>query len=131
MIDGVESEALLVLLDGYGVCASAGSACASGAMEPSHVLTAMGYSAEQALGALRLTLGHASTEADVDLALQAVPAAVAQLRGFSASERRGAGPNLVGRLAELRELWRNACAGGHVGRCGLLGRRCSHARAGP
>jgi cysteine desulfurase len=44
----------------------------------------MGYSAEQALGALRLTLGHASTEADVDLALRAVPAAVAQLRGFSA-----------------------------------------------
>jgi len=87
-IDGVESEALLVLLDGYGVCASAGSACASGAMEPSHVLTAMGYSAEQALGALRLTLGHASTEADVDLALRAVPAAVAQLRGFSP---RGAG----------------------------------------
>jgi cysteine desulfurase len=83
-IDGVESEALLVLLDGYGLCASAGSACASGAMEPSHVLTAMGYSAEQALGALRLTLGHTSTEADVDLALRAVPAAVAQLRAFSA-----------------------------------------------
>jgi cysteine desulfurase len=84
VIDGVESEALLVLLDGYGVCASAGSACASGAMEPSHVLTAMGYSPEQALGALRLTLGHASSRADVDLALRAVPAAVAQLRGFSA-----------------------------------------------
>jgi cysteine desulfurase len=84
VIDGVESEALLVLLDRAGVCASAGSACASGAMEPSHVLMAMGYSAEQALGALRLTLGHASTGADVDLALQAVPAAVAQLRGLFA-----------------------------------------------
>ncbi len=81
LIDGVESEALLVLLDGSGVCASAGSACASGAMEPSHVLTAMGYSPDQALGALRLTLGHSTTEADVELALRAVPAAVSQLRG--------------------------------------------------
>jgi cysteine desulfurase len=81
VIDGVESEALLVVLDELGVAASAGSACASGAMEPSHVLLAMGYSPSQALGALRLTLGHTSTEADVDLALQAVPAAVARLRG--------------------------------------------------
>jgi cysteine desulfurase len=84
LIDGVESEALLVLLDSQGVCASAGSACASGAMEPSHVLTAMGYSAQQALGALRLTLGHGSTDADIELALRAIPAAVAQLRGFPA-----------------------------------------------
>ena len=84
LIDGVESEALLVLLDAYGVCASAGSACASGAMEPSHVLRAMGYSAEQALGALRLTLGPTSTDADVELALRAVPAAISQLRGFPA-----------------------------------------------
>ena len=81
MIDGVESEALLVVLDELGVAASAGSACASGAMEPSHVLLAMGYSPSQALGALRLTLGHTTTEADVDLALQAVPAAVARLQG--------------------------------------------------
>ncbi len=91
-IDGVESEALLVLLDGYGLCASAGSACASGAIEPSHVLTAMGYGAEQALGALRLTLGHTSTEADVDLALEVVPAAVAQLRGFSSRDAGGSAP---------------------------------------
>lgn len=84
VIDGVESEALLVLLDGYGVCASAGSACASGAMEPSHVLTAMGYGAREALGALRLTLGHPSTDADVELALRAIPAAVSQLLGFPA-----------------------------------------------
>lgn len=81
MIDGVESEALLLLLDASGVAASAGSACASGAMEPSHVLLAMGFSADQSLGALRLTLGHTSTAADVDDALRAVPAAVAQLRG--------------------------------------------------
>jgi cysteine desulfurase len=81
VIDGVESEALLVLLDGYGVAASAGSACASGAMEPSHVLLAMGYPADVALGALRLTLGHPTSEADVDLALEAVPAAVSRLGG--------------------------------------------------
>jgi cysteine desulfurase len=81
IIDGVESEALLVLLDEYGVAASAGSACASGAMEPSHVLVAMGYPVEAALGALRLTIGHTSSEADVALALRAVPAAVSRLGG--------------------------------------------------
>jgi cysteine desulfurase len=86
LIDGVESEALLVLLDAAGVAASAGSACASGAMEPSHVLLAMGSSPEVALGALRLTLGHDSTDADVDAALRVVPAAVAQLRAGRYSE---------------------------------------------
>ena len=80
----VESEALLVLLDGAGVGASAGSACTSGAMEPSHVLTAMGVPRERALGSLRLTLGTTTTEADVDAALAAVPQAVARLRGSSA-----------------------------------------------
>ncbi len=81
---GVESEALLVLLDGAGVGASAGSACTSGAMEPSHVLTAMDVPRERALGSLRLTLGTTTTEADVDAALAAVPRAVARLRGSSA-----------------------------------------------
>jgi cysteine desulfurase len=77
---GVESEALLVLLDDAGVCASAGSACASGAMEPSHVLTAMGIPADEALSSIRLSLGSTTTEADVDLALKAIPDAVARLR---------------------------------------------------
>jgi cysteine desulfurase len=77
---GVESEALLVLLDGAGVCAAAGSACTSGAVEPSHVLTAMGVPAERATGALRLSLGATSTDADVDLALEIIPPAVARLR---------------------------------------------------
>ncbi len=75
----VESEALLILLDREGVCASAGSACASGAIEPSHVLVAMGLSAAEANSSLRLSLGTASTNADVDLALQVVPKSVAQL----------------------------------------------------
>lgn len=79
-IDGIENEALLFLLDEAGICASAGSACASGAMEPSHVLTAMGLSRSDALSSLRFTLGHTTTEDEVDLALKAVPDAVARLR---------------------------------------------------
>ena len=77
---GVESEALLMLLDGAGVYASAGSACASGAVEPSHVLAAMGVPRDRALGSLRLTLGRDTTGADVDLALAVIPPAVARLR---------------------------------------------------
>ncbi len=77
---GVESEALLVLLDGVGVYAAAGSACASGAVEPSHVLAAMGVPRERALGALRLSLGPGTTPAYVDRALATVPEAVARLR---------------------------------------------------
>ena len=78
--EGVESESLLVLLDAAGVYASAGSACASGAVDPSHVLAAMGLSRAQAAGSLRLSLGVTTTEADVDLALAAIPAAVARVR---------------------------------------------------
>jgi cysteine desulfurase len=80
LVEGVESEALLVLLGSMGVSASAGSACASGAMEPSHVLTAMGYSETEALGALRLTLGHTTTGEEVDYAAGAVVDAVERLR---------------------------------------------------
>jgi cysteine desulfurase len=69
-----------VLLDDAGVCASAGSACASGAMEPSHVLLAMGIPAELALGSLRLTLGTSTSVADVDVAIKVVADAVARLR---------------------------------------------------
>jgi len=79
LIPGVESEALLFLLDEVGVCASAGSACASGAMEPSHVLVAMGVADDEARGALRLSLGWCTTQADVDAARRAVPEAVGRL----------------------------------------------------
>jgi cysteine desulfurase len=78
--DGVDQEELLVLLDEAGVCASAGSACASGALEPSHVLLAMGQSPEQARQAVRFTLGWSTTEDDVESALATVPKAVEQLR---------------------------------------------------
>jgi cysteine desulfurase len=77
---GVEQEELLVLLDEALVCASAGSACASGAIEPSHVLLAMGVAPADARSAVRFTLGHTTTEATVDQALAATPPAVERLR---------------------------------------------------
>jgi cysteine desulfurase len=79
-LPGTENEAVLVLLDEAGVCASAGAACASGAVEPSPVLLAMGIPKEDALSSIRLTLGPTTTRAEVDLAVAAVPAAVARLR---------------------------------------------------
>jgi len=82
-ITGVESESLLFLLDEADVCASAASACASGAMEPSHVLAAMGVDRSISLGALRLSLGHASTDDDVDRALVAITDAVTRLRSHA------------------------------------------------
>ncbi|TFH16804.1 MAG: cysteine desulfurase [Acidimicrobiales bacterium] len=79
-ITGVESEALLYLLDEADVCASAASACASGAMEPYHVLAAMGVDRTTALGSLRLTLGHTTTDADIDRAIDVLVPAVERLR---------------------------------------------------
>ncbi|MEY3680898.1 MAG: hypothetical protein RL547_1511 [Actinomycetota bacterium] len=84
---GVENEALLYLLDEAGVCASAASACASGAMEPSHVLAAMGVDRSLAHGALRLSLGHTTTDADVEHAIGVVVGAVRHLR--TATTRSG------------------------------------------
>jgi cysteine desulfurase len=83
-VPGVESEPLLFLLDEAGVCASAASACASGAQQASHVLAAMGVPGDLARGALRLSLGWSSTEADVDRAVAAVAGAVARLQGVPA-----------------------------------------------
>ncbi len=79
-IAGIESEALLFLLDEADVCASAASACASGAMEPSHVLAAMGVDRSSALGALRLTLGRTTTGVDIERAIDVIGASVDQLR---------------------------------------------------
>ncbi|MGI8711537.1 MAG: cysteine desulfurase family protein [Acidimicrobiales bacterium] len=91
-IPGVDSEALLFLLDEEGVAASAASSCASGAMQPSHVLAAMGVPLGLVRGALRLSLGWCSTDADVDHALAVIPAAVTRLRGPA----RQAGPGRGG-----------------------------------
>jgi cysteine desulfurase len=82
-VDGVESEALVFALDQLGLCTSAGSACASGALEPSHVLAAMGVDAASARGALRLSLGWSSSDADIDAALVAIPKAIEDLRAAS------------------------------------------------
>ncbi len=79
--EGVDREELVVLLDEAGVCVSAGAACASGALEPSHVLAAMGVPARIARGSIRFSLGHTTSPADVERALAVVPEAVARLRG--------------------------------------------------
>ncbi|MEI8002317.1 MAG: cysteine desulfurase family protein [Actinomycetes bacterium] len=84
-IAGVESETLLVALDRAGVYAAAGSSCASGATEPSHVLLAMGMDRVAARESVRFSLGFASTDADVDHALAVVPETVARLRAASAA----------------------------------------------
>jgi len=76
---GLESEALLFMLERAGIYASAASSCASGAQDPSHVLAAMGYPRQVAAGSLRLSLGFGSTDADVDRALAVIPDAVHQL----------------------------------------------------
>ena len=78
--EGIESEALLFLLEKHDIMASAASSCASGAAEPSHVLSAMGYDRSLAFGSLRLSLGYTSTDQDVDAVLACLPAAVGRLR---------------------------------------------------
>jgi cysteine desulfurase len=80
MVAGTDSEALLMHFDLAGVAVSGGSACSTGAMEPSHVLTAMGVPRELALGAIRFSMGHETTEADVDRAAEVFPAVVGKVR---------------------------------------------------
>ena len=90
--EGVEGESLLLLLDDKGICASSGSACTSGSLDPSHVLLAIGRVHDVAHGSLRLTLGEDATEADVNYIIAAVKDVVEHLRGFS-------------------PVWRDRCAG--------------------
>ena len=81
--EGVEGESLLLLLDAKGICASSGSACPSGSLDPSHVLLAIGRTRELARGSLRLSLCAQNTDEDVDRILEAVPETVQYLRGSS------------------------------------------------
>lgn len=81
--DGIEGEALVIALDLKGLAVSTGAACSSGAIEPSHVLTAMGLSPERARGSLRFSLGKQNTAEDVEFALALVPSTVARLRELS------------------------------------------------
>jgi cysteine desulfurase len=83
LVPGCEGDSLLYLLDAAGVECSAGSACQAGVPQPSHVLLAMGVPEEQAKGALRLTLGHTSTDSDVDAVLAALPSAIERARRAS------------------------------------------------
>lgn len=80
---GVEGETLLLDLDDAGICASTGSACASGSLDPSHVLLSIGCKHEVAHGSLRLTLGAGNTEEDVDYALETIPPIIKRRREMS------------------------------------------------
>lgn len=82
-VRGVEAESLILALDLKGIGTSAGSACTSGSLEPSYVLTAMGVPPEWALGALRCSLGRSTSDADIDYVLEALPAAVQRIRAVS------------------------------------------------
>ena len=90
--EGIEGESLLLLLDDKGVCASSGSACTSGSLDPSHVLLAIGRVHDVAHGSLRLTLGEDADEAQIDYMIGATAEVVSYLRGFS-------------------PVWRDLCAG--------------------
>ena len=81
--EGVSGESLLLLLDSRGICASSGSACASGALDPSHVLLALGLAPEIAQGSLRISLDISNTEEEIDYLLEVIPQVVEQLRGMS------------------------------------------------
>lgn len=90
--EGIEGESLLLLLDARGICASSGSACTSGSLDPSHVLLAIGRPHEVAHGSLRLSLCEANTDEEVDYMLKAIPEVVDYLRNMS-------------------PLWREKCTG--------------------
>lgn len=81
--EGVSGESLLLFLDSKGICASSGSACASGALDPSHVLLALGLAPEIAQGSLRISLDISNTEEEIDYMLEVIPQVVEQLRGMS------------------------------------------------
>jgi cysteine desulfurase len=87
----VEGESLVIALDLKGLAVSTGAACSSGAIEPSHVLIAMGLRPDQARASIRFSLGKQTTEEDIDFALAVVPETVARLRAISPSYRRESG----------------------------------------
>ncbi len=81
--EGIEGESLLLMLDSYGICASSGSACTSGSLDPSHVLLAIGLPHEVAHGSLRLSIGEYNTMEEIDHIIETVPKVVEYLRGMS------------------------------------------------
>ena len=87
-VDGLSSESLVLGLDQAGIAAGLGSACNAKAMRPSHVLKAMGLSDEEAKGALVLTVGVPTTDAEIDHALEVIPTVVQRLRNVTALTSR-------------------------------------------
>ena len=81
--EGIEGESLLLLLDSKGICASSGSACTSGSLDPSHVLLAIGLPHEVAHGSLRLSIGEYNTMEEIDHIIEVVPGVVEYLRSIS------------------------------------------------
>lgn len=102
--EGVEAEAILLLLDRVGICASSGSACTTGSIEPSHVLTAMGLNAARARGSVRFSLGIYNTEAEVDYVLEHLPKIIAKLREASPAKhgKTQLKPSTSGNSSETR-----------------------------
>ncbi len=82
-VEYIEGESLILMLDMFGICASSGSACTTGSLDPSHVLLALGLTHEVAHGSLRLSLGHDTTDADIDYILEVLPKVVDRLRAMS------------------------------------------------
>jgi len=97
--DNVEAEAILMMLDQVGICASSGSACTTGSLDPSHVLLAMGITPARARGCIRFSLGIYNTDRDVDVLLEHLPRIISKLRAISPNERQG-----VARLGKEREI---------------------------
>ena len=91
---GVEAEGILLLLDQVGICVSSGSACTTGSLDPSHVLTAMGCSAARARSSVRFSLGRYNTEAEVDLVLEALPRVIEKLLANVPVQDNEAGPGV-------------------------------------
>jgi len=96
--EGIEGESLLLLLDRKGICASSGSACTSGSLDPSHVLLSLGIPHELAHGSLRLSIGEYNTMEEIDHIIETVPKAVSYLRGMSPvwdELQKGERPHLI------------------------------------
>ncbi|MDE7257180.1 MAG: aminotransferase class V-fold PLP-dependent enzyme, partial [Clostridia bacterium] len=96
--EGIEGESLLLLLDAKGICASSGSACTSGSLDPSHVLLSLGLPHEVAHGSLRLSLSEYNTEDEIDYIIAEVPKVVEYLRSISPvweALEKGEKPHLI------------------------------------
>jgi cysteine desulfurase len=93
--EGVEAEGILMLLDNLGICASSGSACTSGSLDPSHVLMAMGCSVARARGSVRFSLGIYNTDSEVDYLIQHLPSVITKLRSHAVQGNPDSGRRIL------------------------------------